>query len=260
MFHSLYLSANAGRSTTERRPACGRVSSHVRSYLVSRSLTSKESVVFLLRLRCNRLLRRQHCSSLCLQSEGHEHVANIASALGHIFVGFLAVFGRHNIRPPHFASKVSYSASPQTFAECSRSASLPTLIFWILNTHLYQKNRELPIGLHTKSPAALLDETRNAAGLIICLPPSAAAVLARRKEQRGNYVLLWPQGVAADEAISRFSAVYQNFTVPRLRSTSMPSWALRLNLPAFLALNLMVKSSWLPSSRRKLLPRLTKVG
>ena len=53
---------------------------------------------------------------------------------------------------------------------------------------------------------------------------------------------------------------FQNFTVPRLRSTSMPSWALRLNLPAFLALNLMVKSSWLPSSRRKLLPRLTKVG
>ena len=71
----------------------------------------------------NRLLRRQHCSSLCSQSEGHEHVANIASALGHIFVGFLAVFGRHNIRPPHFASKVSYSASPQTFATCSRSTS-----------------------------------------------------------------------------------------------------------------------------------------
>ena len=71
----------------------------------------------------NRLLRRQHCSSLCSQSEGHEHVADIASALGHIFVGFLAVFVRHNIRPPHFASKVSYSASPQTFAECSGSAS-----------------------------------------------------------------------------------------------------------------------------------------
>jgi len=33
------------------------------------------------------------------------------------------VLGRRNIRPPHFASKVSYSASPQTFAECSRSAS-----------------------------------------------------------------------------------------------------------------------------------------
>ena len=71
----------------------------------------------------NRLLRRQHCSSLCSQSEGHEHVANIANALAHDFVGFLAVFVRHNIRPPHFASKVSYSASPQAFAECSRSAS-----------------------------------------------------------------------------------------------------------------------------------------
>ena len=71
----------------------------------------------------NRLLRRQHCSSLCSQSEGHQHVANMPSALGHDFVEFLAVFGRHNIRPPHFASKVSYSASPQTFTECSRSTS-----------------------------------------------------------------------------------------------------------------------------------------
>ena len=35
----------------------------------------------------NRLLRRQHCSSLCLQSEGHEHVANIASVSGHDLVG-----------------------------------------------------------------------------------------------------------------------------------------------------------------------------
>ena len=68
----------------------------------------------------NRLLRRQHCSSLCSQSEGHEPVANMPSALGHDFVEFLAVFGRHNIRPPHFASKVSYSASPQPFAKCPR--------------------------------------------------------------------------------------------------------------------------------------------
>ena len=51
----------------------------------------------------------------------------MVSALAHDFVRFLAVFGRHNIRPnirpPHFASKVSYSASPQAFAECSRSAT-----------------------------------------------------------------------------------------------------------------------------------------
>ena len=38
----------------------------------------------------NRLLRRQHCSSLCSQSEGHEHIANMASALGYNFVGFSA--------------------------------------------------------------------------------------------------------------------------------------------------------------------------
>ena len=69
----------------------------------------------------NRLLRRQHCSSLCSQSEGHEHVANMTNALGHDFVGF-SVLVRHNIRPPHFASKVSYSASPQASAKCPRSA------------------------------------------------------------------------------------------------------------------------------------------
>ena len=68
----------------------------------------------------NRLLRRQHCSSLCSQSEGHEHVANMASALAHDFVGFLAVFGHHNIRGSRFASKVSYSASPQPSAKCPR--------------------------------------------------------------------------------------------------------------------------------------------
>ena len=67
----------------------------------------------------NRLLRRQHCSSLCSQSEGHEHVANMTNALGHDFVGF-SVLVRHNIRPPHFASKVSYSASPQASAKCPR--------------------------------------------------------------------------------------------------------------------------------------------
>ena len=65
----------------------------------------------------NRLLRRQHCSSLCSQSEGHEHAANMANALAHDFVGFLAVLVRHNIRPPHFASKVSYSAAPHSLPQ-----------------------------------------------------------------------------------------------------------------------------------------------
>ena len=67
----------------------------------------------------NRLLRRQHCSSLCLQSEGHEHVANMTSAFGHDFVGFSArAWPPQYSPPPHFASKVSYSASPQASAKC----------------------------------------------------------------------------------------------------------------------------------------------
>ena len=65
----------------------------------------------------------QHCSSLCSQSEGHEHVANMVNALGYNLVIFQLMLGRHNIRPPHFASKVSYSASPQSFVECSRIAA-----------------------------------------------------------------------------------------------------------------------------------------
>ena len=69
----------------------------------------------------NRLLRRQHCSSLCSQSEGHEHVANMSSVLGHYFVGFSACAWPPNIRSPHFASKVSYSASPQTNTDCQRT-------------------------------------------------------------------------------------------------------------------------------------------
>ena len=69
----------------------------------------------------------------------------MTKALGHDFVGF-SVLVRHNIRPPHFASKVSYSASPQASAKCPRGApcSDATLacyllknepkFSWILNT------------------------------------------------------------------------------------------------------------------------------
>ena len=63
----------------------------------------------------NHLLRRQHCSSLCSQSEGHEHIANMTNALEHDFVGFSARAWPPQYSPPHFASKVSYSASPQGF-------------------------------------------------------------------------------------------------------------------------------------------------
>ena len=106
----------------------------------------------------NRLLRRQHCSSLCSQSEGHEHVANMTNALGHNFVDFQLVLGRHNIRPPHFASKVSYSASPQASAKCPRGApccdatlamlfALKTtqIFFWILNTQPNAASTPCPV-------------------------------------------------------------------------------------------------------------------
>ena len=53
----------------------------------------------------NRLLRRQHCSSLCSQSEGHEHVANMTNALGHDFVGFLA-----RAWPPQYAFPLTLRA------------------------------------------------------------------------------------------------------------------------------------------------------
>ena len=53
------------------------------------------------------------------------------------------VLGRRNIRPPHFASKVSYSASPQASVKCPRGAPCRYVIWlktaqrflWILNTH-----------------------------------------------------------------------------------------------------------------------------
>ena len=89
----------------------------------------------------NRLLRRQHCSSLCSQSEGHEHVADIASALGHIFVGFLAVFARHDIRPPSLCeqSELQCFASDlcQMFARCTLSLHRKRLAIWIKTVQIF---------------------------------------------------------------------------------------------------------------------------
>ena len=41
---------------------------------------------------------------------------------GMTLLDFQIMLGRRNIRPPHFASKVSYSASPQDSAKCLRGA------------------------------------------------------------------------------------------------------------------------------------------
>ena len=97
----------------------------------------------------NRLLRRQHCSSLCSQSEGHKHVANLTSALRHNFVGFLARAWPPQYSPPSLCEQ----SELQCFAPGLRqmSARFPlqlcrtrhvicsqnrTEIFWILPPNL----------------------------------------------------------------------------------------------------------------------------
>ena len=75
---------------------------------------------------CANLRRRseaQHCSSLCSQSEGDEYCVGqtrLKIQQSHALKRWTCSL---RVRGPHFASKVSYSASPQTFTECSRSTS-----------------------------------------------------------------------------------------------------------------------------------------
>ena len=55
----------------------------------------------------------QHCSSLCLQSEGDVFMPDFyARFLRRIFID-VQLSPHFHLRFPHFASKVSYSASPQ---------------------------------------------------------------------------------------------------------------------------------------------------
>ena len=72
----------------------------------------------------NRLLRRQHCSSLCSQSEGHEHVANMTSALGHDFVGFSARAWPPQYSPPSLCEQ----SELQCFAPGLRQMSARCLL------------------------------------------------------------------------------------------------------------------------------------
>ena len=65
----------------------------------------------------NRLLRRQHCSSLCEQSEGHEHVANMISALGHDFVEFSARAWPPQYSPPSLCEQSELQCFASVFSE-----------------------------------------------------------------------------------------------------------------------------------------------
>ena len=67
----------------------------------------------------NRLLRRQHCSSLCSQSEGHEHVANMTNALGMTLLDYQLVLGRHNIRPPSLCEQSELQCFASTLRQMS---------------------------------------------------------------------------------------------------------------------------------------------
>ena len=77
-------------------------------------------------LRCANMQRRpeaKHCSSLCSQNETHEYCGGqirLKIQQSHALKRWPYSL---RVRGPHFASKVSYSASPQTFAKRSRSAS-----------------------------------------------------------------------------------------------------------------------------------------
>ena len=121
-----YMLSICGRESCCSRPKAARLAAEGSAARGRKSITWYRLPMRILKGRITRFLWRRrgakHCSSLCLQSEGHEHVANMVSALGHNLVIFQPMLGRHNIRPPHFASKVSYSASPQTSVEYSRIA------------------------------------------------------------------------------------------------------------------------------------------
>ena len=81
----------------------------------------------------NRLLRRQHCSSLCSQSEGHEHVANMTNALDHDFVGILARAWPPQYSPPSLCEQSELQCfAPglrQMFARCPLQRCRTRLLF-----------------------------------------------------------------------------------------------------------------------------------
>ena len=90
----------------------------------------------------NRLLRRQHCSSLCSQSEGHEHVANMTIALGHYFVEFSARAWPPQYSPPSLCEQSELQCFASDLRQMSARCPFTNLDFWgILNTHPIRSSR-----------------------------------------------------------------------------------------------------------------------
>ena len=90
----------------------------------------------------NRLLRRQHCSSLCSQSEGHEHVANIVCALGHYFVEFSARAWPPQYSPPSLCEQSELQCFASDLRRMFARCPFTNLDFLgILNTHPIRSSR-----------------------------------------------------------------------------------------------------------------------
>ena len=102
----------------------------------------------------NSLLRRQHCSSLCSQSEGHEHVANMTSALAHDFVGFSARAWPPQYSPPSLCEQSELQCFASYLCQMSARCPLPHPPFFLGSVFFFRFNRlSSPVfSFHDSSP------------------------------------------------------------------------------------------------------------
>ena len=132
----------------------------------------------------NRLLRRQHCSSLCSQSEGHEHVANMVSALGHYFVGFSA-----RAWPPQYSfPSLCEQSELQCFAPNFRcmSAHRP-LLRHHANTDCQRTREQTQPSLGAETNASGSRDERRWDGVQLCLLLRALTVVRTGFTEVGFY-------------------------------------------------------------------------
>ena len=147
--NNIYLLPNCGREavTAKDGVGLGRRNNELHEFLgrvigrVFKIEISKVSGSILAAEICtgshNRLLRRQHCSSLCSQSEGHEHVANMTSALGHNFVEFSDRAWPPQYSPPSLCEQ----SELQCFASDLRQMPARCPLQRCRNRHVWQKKK-----------------------------------------------------------------------------------------------------------------------
>ncbi len=152
----------------------------------------------------NRLLRRQHCSSLCSQSEGHEHVANMASALGHNFVGFSARAWSPQYSPPSLCEQ----SELQCFAPGLRQMSARCPLQRCHTRYaIYSQNRT-DIFLDFEHPTQ-----RGLNPLPSSMPPPSLPT-----SKYTQPFLLFPQARAAEKSIRQSIPYASQRTTPQMRT------------------------------------------